>query len=87
MGIRERMLGPGSSLQRNLDTRVGRLQLIVGKLAQFAKLYEEADDNFDQIDQLVVDEIQMLVGGDRKWLEETSLLLKEKFNRLSGGTE
>lgn len=72
-----------TSLEDKLAARSGRLQLIVAAMTSLARVMDsqDADANLDR----ALDELVSLAGDyGIKWLEDTSNLLKEQYNRRSG---
>lgn len=72
-----------TSLEEKLAARSGRLQLIVAALAELARVMDSQDANANLDNAL--DKFMELAGDyGIKWLEDTSNLLKEQYNRRSG---
>lgn len=72
-----------TSLQQKILDRAGGLQLVTAALLDLARVMDsqDADANLDR----ALDKFMELAGTlGIKWLDETSCLLKEQYNRDSG---
>jgi citrate lyase beta subunit len=72
-----------TSLEEKIAARSGRLQLIVAALAELARVMDSQDANANL--DYALDRFMELAGDyGIRWLDETSCLLKEMYNRRSG---
>ena len=75
-----------STLEEKIAARSGRLQLIVAAMSHLANVME--DYHHPDYASLIegAQERLMELAGDYgpKWLDETSMLLKEMYNRRDG---
>lgn len=68
-------------LIEKIGLRVGRLQLIVAKLAQLSR---DAEEYIEDTTGVLESIAGMAVDYGPKWLDETADLLKEWYNRRAG---
>jgi hypothetical protein len=72
------------SLEEKIAARSGRLQLIVAKVSEMARANSDPNESGEGL-ETVIDELCGLAGDfGPKWLDETSMLLKEMYNRREG---
>ena len=72
------------SLHQKIAVRSGRLQLIVAELAEVARFIDENVTEVEDVEPDMSKLMELASACGPRWLDETSMLLKELYNRERG---